>query len=493
MADDANEGKITVHIGALEYSEITMEFNIKQPVFRTPVVMLIDDQALVAHRVKDLLKNEEDIDFHYCQDPAVAIAQAMQIKPTLILMDLVMPNIDGLTLCRVFRETPETADIPIVMLSANDDGQTKAFAFASGANDYLVKLPEQIEFIARIRYHSKSYIIKLERDEAYEALCQSQIELEAINLRLEQMAYQDELTRLPNRPVFIDRLAMAMAQAKRGKQFVALLFLDLDDFKPVNDRYGHQAGDEVLKTIAQRLLDCVRETDTVARLGGDEFAVVLGMLDDPRHAAEVAEKIIHACAGPIPLPEKQECTVGVSIGISIFPGDGKDIDRLQAYADHAMYQSKRAGKNRYSFFEDSQQNVRLSQAWIDFREEHQCGITLFDQQHMNLINLLNRLNLAIDIDALPEVIVKLFDQVFEQVSQHFATEEELLKKHQFPDYEKHKAEHLSLLDELRGFRTSLHTPGKDMVASRWLKVWLLDHIRYADRESARFLLAQGVQ
>jgi two-component system chemotaxis family response regulator WspR len=493
MAGDANEGKITVHIGTIEYSEITMEFNIKQPVFRTPVVMLVDDQALVAHRVKDLLKDEEDIDFHYCQDPAVAIAQAMQIKPTVILMDLIMPNIDGLTLCRVFRETPETSDIPIVMLSANDDGQTKALAFASGANDYLVKLPEQIEFIARIRYHSKSYIVKLERDEAYEALCQSQIELEAINLRLEQMAHQDELTRLPNRPVFIDRLAMAMSQAKRGKQSVALLLLDLDDFKPVNDRYGHQAGDEVLKTIAQRLLGCVRETDTVARLGGDEFAVVLGMLDNPQHAAEVAKKIIDACAAPIALPEKQECTVGVSIGISIFPGDGKDIDQLQAYADHAMYQSKRAGKNRYCFFEDSEQNIRLSHAWIDFREEYQSGVTLLDQQHMNLINLLNRLNLAIDVDALPEVVMKLFEQIFNEVSQHFATEEELLKKHQFPDYEKHKAEHLSLLDELRGFRTSLHTPGKDMVASRWLKVWLLDHIQYADRESAQFLLAQGVQ
>lgn len=147
-----------------------MEPQVKQPVFSSPVVLLIDDQALVAHRVKDLLKNEPDITLHYCPDPAAAIAQALQIKPTVILLDLVMPNIDGLTLCRVFRDTQETADIPIITLSANDDGQTKAHSFASGTNDYLVKLPEQTEFIARIRYHSKSYVIKLERDEAYIAL-----------------------------------------------------------------------------------------------------------------------------------------------------------------------------------------------------------------------------------------------------------------------------------------------------------------------------------
>jgi len=330
-----------------------MESQLKNPAFLSPVVMLIDDQALVENRVKDLLKNDPDITLHYCQDPAAAIAQALQIKPTVILMDLVMPNIDGLTLCRVFRDTKEVTDIPIVMLSANDDVQTKAHSFASGANDYLVKLPEPTEFVARIRYHSKSYIIKLERDEAYEALCQSQVALEAVNVRLEQMAHQDMLTQLPNRPLLLDRLAMALAQAKRNKQFIAVLFLDLDDFKPINDLYGHQAGDDVLKTVAQRLLTGVRKSDTVARLGGDEFAMVLGELDNPRSVAIVAEKIIQSISAPILLTKDRQCIVGTSIGISIFPDDAQEIDRLLAYADHAMYVSKRGGKNRYSFFKDS--------------------------------------------------------------------------------------------------------------------------------------------
>lgn len=330
-----------------------MESQLNKPVFLSPVVLLIDDQALVENRVKDLLKNDPDITLHYCQDPAAAIAQALKIKPTVILMDLVMPNIDGLTLCRVFRDTKEVADIPIVMLSANDDVQTKAHSFASGANDYLVKLPEPIEFVARIRYHSKSYSIKLERDEAYEALCQSQVALEAVNVRLEQMAHRDELTQLPNRPLLLDRLAMALAQAKRHKQFMAVLFLDLDDFKPINDIYGHQAGDDVLKTVAQRMLTGVRESDTVARLGGDEFAMVLVELNNPHSVAIVAEKIIQSISAPILLTEDRQCIVGTSIGISIFPDDAQEIDRLLAYADQAMYASKRGGKNRYSFFKDS--------------------------------------------------------------------------------------------------------------------------------------------
>jgi diguanylate cyclase (GGDEF)-like protein len=129
--------------------------------------------------------------------------------------------------------------------------------------------------------------------------------------------------------------------------------LDLDDFKPINDIYGHQAGDDVLKTVAQRMLTGVRESDTVARLGGDEFAMVLVELNNPHSVAIVAEKIIQSISTPILLTEDRQCIVGTSIGISIFPDDAQEIDRLLAYADQAMYASKRGGKNRYSFFKDS--------------------------------------------------------------------------------------------------------------------------------------------
>lgn len=142
-------------------------------------VLLIDDQAMVAEAVRRMLAPEKDIIFHYCQDPTKAIQRASEISPTVILQDLVMPEIDGLTLVRFFRAHPKLRDIPLIVLSTKEEATTKAEAFALGANDYLVKLPDKIELIARIRYHSKAYINLLQRNEAFEALVKSQRVLSA--------------------------------------------------------------------------------------------------------------------------------------------------------------------------------------------------------------------------------------------------------------------------------------------------------------------------
>jgi sigma-B regulation protein RsbU (phosphoserine phosphatase) len=137
-------------------------------------VLLVDDQAIVAAAVKRMLETEADISFHYCQDPNQALQKAIEISPTVILQDLVMPDIDGLTLVRFFRGHPRLKNIPLIVLSTREEAATKAEAFALGANDYLVKLPDRIELIARIRYHSAGYINLLQRNEAYEALLKSQ-------------------------------------------------------------------------------------------------------------------------------------------------------------------------------------------------------------------------------------------------------------------------------------------------------------------------------
>lgn len=134
------------------------------------VVLLIDDQKIIGEAVRRLLSDEPDIEFHFCADPKLALAEAKRHKPTLILQDLVMPDIDGLTLVRAFRADPATRSVPLIMLSSTEEPQTKAEAFALGANDYLIKLPDRVELIARLRYHSKAYIAQLERDEAYSRL-----------------------------------------------------------------------------------------------------------------------------------------------------------------------------------------------------------------------------------------------------------------------------------------------------------------------------------
>ena len=137
-------------------------------------VLLIDDQAIVAAAVKRMLETEKDITFHYCADPNQALQKAQEVSPTVILQDLVMPEIDGMTLVKFFRAHPRLKHIPLIVLSTKEEPTTKAEAFALGANDYLVKLPDSIELIARIRYHSAGYINLLQRNEAYEALLASQ-------------------------------------------------------------------------------------------------------------------------------------------------------------------------------------------------------------------------------------------------------------------------------------------------------------------------------
>ncbi len=148
------------------------------------MVLLVDDQAMVCEAVRRSLANQPDIDFHYCSEAREAITVANQIKPTVILQDLVMPGIDGLTLVGHFRANPVTRDIPIIVLSTNENPQVKGQAFALGANDYLVKLPDKIELVARIRYHSKAFLNVLQRDAAYRALRESQQQLIESNAAL---------------------------------------------------------------------------------------------------------------------------------------------------------------------------------------------------------------------------------------------------------------------------------------------------------------------
>ena len=162
------------------------------------------------------------------------------------------------------------------------------------------------------------------------------------------LAHHDALTGLPNRRLLDDRIAQAFAAARRSRERVALMLLDLDRFKPINDTYGHEAGDAVLKTVAARLKGCVRESDTVARVGGDEFVVMLPMRA-AQDAVRVADKILAALAEPIRVAGN-EVRIGVSIGISAFPEDAVDKEELLKYADRAMYHVKAAGRNAYSFY-----------------------------------------------------------------------------------------------------------------------------------------------
>ncbi len=147
--------------------------DIEQQLAQTIVVLLVDDQAIIGEAVRRMLAPHEDITFHYCQDPREALARAAEVQPTVILQDLVMPEINGLDLVPQYRAQEATKDTPLIVLSTKEEAETKAQAFALGANDYLVKLPDQLELIARIRYHSKGFISLLQRNAAYEMISES--------------------------------------------------------------------------------------------------------------------------------------------------------------------------------------------------------------------------------------------------------------------------------------------------------------------------------
>jgi len=172
---------------------------------------------------------------------------------------------------------------------------------------------------------------------------------ELATVEIEHLAYHDALTGLPNRPLFIDRLIVALAQAARAKHKLAVLFLDLDRFKDINDSLGHSVGDALLKAVAERIRHCVREGDTVARFGGDEFTLMLPKVDKVEDVAKIAQKIIETLKIPFFIAER-ELFVTTSIGISLYPGDGDDPETLVRNADSAMYRAKDQGRDNYQLY-----------------------------------------------------------------------------------------------------------------------------------------------
>ncbi|MBU0675873.1 MAG: diguanylate cyclase [Proteobacteria bacterium] len=310
-------------------------------------VLLVDDQAMIAEAVRRALI-EEDLDFHYCQDPTAAVKMALELKPTIILQDLVMPEIDGLTMVKFYRANPALAQVPIIVLSTKEDPEIKGKAFEFGANDYLVKLPDKVELIARIRYHSRAYIAQMERDEAFRALEKSRMELAEANEILEKLSSLDGLTGVANRRRFDEIINQEWQRSVRHSTSISLIMIDIDYFKLYNDTYGHQGGDECLIRVAKALERAARrETDTVARYGGEEFGVILpetgangafAVAEALRVAIE-AENIAHASS--------QVCDhVTISVGVATWlPEKGSRQDHLIAITDAALYKSKENGRN----------------------------------------------------------------------------------------------------------------------------------------------------
>ena len=200
----------------------------------------------------------------------------------------------------------------------------------------------------------------------------------------------DVLTGLPNRRLFLDRLEQEMRKAHRNGQPLALMFIDLDRFKEVNDTLGHAQGDQLLVEAAQRILGCVRESDTVARLGGDEFTVVLPEFRNPLHVERIAQDIITRLSKPFSLGSEEIGNISASIGITLFPNDATDLDGLLRHADQAMYAAKSEGRNRFSYFTESMQRAAREKLLLGNDLRHALARGQLEIHYQPIVELVNK-------------------------------------------------------------------------------------------------------
>jgi two-component system chemotaxis family response regulator WspR len=326
------------------------------------MVLLVDDQLIVGEVIRRMVSTQSNMDFHFCSSAQDALALAKEVKPTVILQDLVMPGTDGLDLVREYRAHPETCGIPIIVLSSKEEPLTKREAFRAGASDYVVKLPDEIELIARIQYHSRAYLNQLQRDEAYRALRESQRQLLEMNFELQRLTNLDGLTGLSNRRYFDRYIDVEWTRATQTHSLLSLLMVDVDSFKHFNDTSGHLAGDSILKKVAAVIQRLFRPSlDCAARFGGDEFAIVLPGLTPTDHKA-LAEQLRQEVEALKLEHQHQDgaihfLTISVG-GASIIPNPGDSPYTLIDAADRALYEAKETGRNRVVAKE------RIADEWV---------------------------------------------------------------------------------------------------------------------------------
>ncbi len=292
-------------------------------------ILLIDDDELDRKSILRQIKSQNlDHSIAIAETGEEGLRQLREIRPGVVLLDYRLANMTGLDILETLnRENLLT--MPVIMLSGMDDESLMLKCLEHGAQDFLVKSEVTGKTLLRAIRYAK--------------------ERKYLQQQLLTLAKYDPLTGLANRELFTDRMKTGIAKAKRHNERFAVLFIDIDHFKVINDSLGHSTGDELLKSIGLRLQNSMREEDVVARLGGDEFGVLIDDIENIDSVARIATNLISNLKPPHQC-NQNELVVSPSIGISIYPECGTDIGSLVQAADTAMYEVKRNGRNSFQFF-----------------------------------------------------------------------------------------------------------------------------------------------
>ncbi|MBU2642722.1 MAG: diguanylate cyclase [Gammaproteobacteria bacterium] len=293
-------------------------------------ILIVDDQEANVLLLEQILGEAGYRCITSTRDPHAVYALHRDNHYDLILLDLQMPGMDGFQVMEGLKAIEPDGYLPVLVITAQPSHKLRALQ--AGARDFISKPFDLVEVKSRI--HNMLEVRLLYK------------QLEQYSRALESMALHDALTGLPNRRLLFDRLALAVAHAHRNKSTMAVMFLDLDGFKQVNDTLGHNAGDTLLGMVANRLVAAVRQEDTVARLSGDEFVIASWELSQADDATKLVSKVIQAVSQPYRI-QGRDVNITASVGVAIYPAHGEEVETLMKSADLALYEAKHAGKNNY--------------------------------------------------------------------------------------------------------------------------------------------------
>jgi len=291
-------------------------------------ILIVDDQAANVQLLEQMLRNDGYRSVTSTRNPREVYELHREHHYDLILLDLQMPAMDGFQVMDGLKEINANGYLPVLVISAQPNHKLRALS--AGAKDFIAKPFDMVEVKTRIRNMLEVRLLYKQ--------------VEHYSQEMETLALYDALTGLPNRRLLMDRLSLSIAHAHRNRSTMAVLFLDLDKFKQVNDSLGHDAGDMLLNLVAARLVALVRQEDTVARLGGDEFVIALWELTQVDDVAKLAAKVVQELSKPY-LIQGHEVHISASVGVGIYPVHGEDGEALMKCADTSMYEAKRMGKD----------------------------------------------------------------------------------------------------------------------------------------------------